>query len=121
MQVNPEVIDSVLSANKGVTKGFPFDEKTLVYKVGGKMFVLFDVDCFEGVNLKCDPERAVELREQYEGMRPGYHMNKVHWNTVVPEPEGDVEEAMFWDLLNQSYDLVSQSLTKKVKAEIGLS
>tara|TARA_Y100001954_G_C15807033_1_gene603207 strand:- start:2217 stop:2576 length:360 start_codon:yes stop_codon:yes gene_type:complete len=117
-EVNPESIDDVLSAWAGVTRGFPFDEKTLVYKVGGKMFALFDVDNFEGVNLKCDPERAVELREMYAGVRPGYHMNKVHWNTV--EPMSDVRAELFWDLLKHSYDLVAASLPKKVKIEFGL-
>ena len=117
-QVDPETIDSVLSSWTGVTRGFPFDEKTLVYKVGGKIFALFDVDNFGGVNLKCDPERAVELREQYAGIRPGWHANKVHWNTV--EPESDVEAGLFWDLLKHSYDLVAASLSKKLRAELNL-
>ena len=117
-QVDPETIDSVLSSWTGVTRGFPFDEKTLVYKVGGKIFALFDVDNFGGVNLKCDPERAVELREQYAGIRPGWHANKVHWNTV--EPESDVEAGLFWDLLKHSYDLVAASLSKKLRVELNL-
>ena len=116
--VDPETIDSVLNSWAGVTRGFPFDEKTLVYKVGGKIFALFDVDHFEGVNLKCDPERAVELREQYAGIRPGWHSNKVHWNTV--EPESDVEAGLFWDLLKHSYDLVAASLSKKLRSELNL-
>jgi predicted DNA-binding protein (MmcQ/YjbR family) len=101
-----------------VTQSFPFDESTLVFKVGGKIFALLDVDDFAGVNLKCDPERAVELRDKYEGVNPGYHMNKVHWNTVVPEPLSDVETKLFWELLLHSYDLVRGSLTKKAQAEI---
>ena len=117
-QVDPETIDYVLSSWAGVTRGFPFDKKTLVYKVGGKIFALFNVDHFEGVNLKCDPERAVELREQYSGIRPGWHSNKVHWNTV--EPESDVEAGLFWDLLKHSYDLVAASLSKKLRAELNL-
>ena len=116
-EVDPESIDDKLNSWVGVTRSFPFDDKTLVYKVGGKMFALFDVDNFEGVNLKCDPERAVELREQYFGIKPGYHMNKVHWNTVVPD--SDVEAKLFWELLKHSYDLVAKSLPKKVKIDLG--
>ena len=116
-EVNPESIDEILSSWVGVTRSFPFDEKTLVYKVGGKIFALFNVDEFEGVNLKCDPERAVELREQYAGIKPGYHSNKVHWNTVSPNT--DVEASLFYELLKHSYDLVYASLTKKVKLELG--
>ena len=82
------------------------------------MFALFHVDHFEGVNLKCDPERAVELREQYAGIKPGWHMNKVHWNTV--EPESDVEVELFWDLLKHSYDLVVATLPKKVRTKLDL-
>lgn len=82
------------------------------------MFALLDVDDFAGVNLKCDPERSGELREQYEGINPGYHMNKVHWNTVIPEPLGDVGTKLFWDLFLHSYNLVRGSLTKKAQAEI---
>ena len=117
-EVDPESIDDVLSSWAGVTRSFSFDKKTLVYKVGGKMFALFDVNNFEGVNLKCDPERAVELREQYVGVRPGYHMNKVHWNTV--EPDSDVDAKLFWQLLQHSYDLVAASLPKKVRIELEL-
>ena len=68
--------------------------------------------------MKCDPERAVELREQYAGIRPGWHSNKVHWNTI--EPESDVEARLFWDLLKHSYDLVATSLSKKLRAELNL-
>lgn len=82
------------------------------------MFALLDVDDFGGVNLKCDPERSADLREQYEGIKPGYHMNKVHWNTVTPEPYSDVETKLFWELLLHSYDLIRASLTKKAQAEI---
>ncbi|NUM80624.1 MmcQ/YjbR family DNA-binding protein, partial [bacterium] len=65
-------------AKKNVTEEFPFDEETLVFKVAGKMFALADIHVFESVNLKCDPEKAVELRERYEQVMPGYHMNKKH-------------------------------------------
>lgn len=117
--VDPESIDDVLSVWAGVTRSFPFDEKTLVYKVGRKMIALFDVDNFEGVNLKCDLERAFELIEEYAGIKPGYHMNKVHWSTV--DPASDVEAKLFWQLLQHSYDLVASSLPKKVRVELGLA
>ena len=113
-----ETINDFAMSLPWVTQSFPFDESTLVFKVGGKIFALLDVDDFAGVNLKCDPERAVELRDKYEGVNPGYHMNKVHWNTVVPEPLSDVETKLFWELLLHSYDLVRGSLTKKAQAEI---
>jgi predicted DNA-binding protein (MmcQ/YjbR family) len=114
--VNTETIDAFAIALPGVTQGFPFDEKVLVYKVGGKIFALLDVEDFWGVNLKCDPERAVELREHYDGVKPGYHMNKVHWNTVTPVPDSDVDAKLFWELLIHSYELVRTSLTKKILA-----
>ncbi|RDI15791.1 MmcQ/YjbR family DNA-binding protein [Flavobacterium sp. AG291] len=107
-------------AKKGVTEHFPFDEDTLVFKVGGKMFALSSLSQWEkgeaSVNLKCDPDRALELRAQYEAIEPGYHMSKVHWNTVTVE--GDVPEKMFRELIDHSYDLVFKSLTKKLQAEI---
>lgn len=105
---------------KGVSEHFPFDEDTLVFKVGGKMFALSSLTQWEkgeaSVNLKCDPERALELRAQYEAIQPGYHMSKVHWNTV--EVNGDVPEKMLRELIDHSYELVFKSLTKKLQAEI---
>lgn len=107
-------------AKKGVTEHFPFDEDTLVFKVGGKMFALSSLMQWEkgeaSVNLKCDPDRALELRAQYEAIEPGYHMSKVHWNTV--SVDGDVPEKMFRELIDHSYELVFKSLTKKLQAEI---
>ena len=114
--VNPETIDSFAMSLPGVTQGFPFDDKVLVYKVGGKIFALLNIYEFAGVNLKCDPERAIELRERYEGVIPGYHMNKTHWNTVTTAPKGDVEAQTFWNLLTHSYELVRVSLPKKILA-----
>lgn len=105
---------------KGVTDHFPFDEDTLVFKVGGKMFALSSLSKWEkgeaSVNLKCDPERAVELRENYEGIEPGFHMSKVHWNTVTVN--SDVPVKLFRELIDHSYELVFKSLTKKLQAEI---
>ncbi len=96
-----------------VTEGFPFDEYVLVFKVGGKIFALTNVEKFESINLKCDPEYAVELRESYEAVEPGYHMSKKHWNTV--RNSMDVDDPLLKELIDQSYELVYKSLTKKVR------
>jgi predicted DNA-binding protein (MmcQ/YjbR family) len=110
-------------AKKGVTEHFPFDEDTLVFKVGGKMFALSSLVQWEkgeaSINLKCDPDRALELRAQYEAIAPGYHMSKVHWNTVTVD--GDVPEKMLRELIDHSYELIFKSLTKKLQAEIAES
>lgn len=100
----------------GVTESFPFDQKTLVFKVGGKMFALADIDFFSSMNLKCDPERAIELRERYDGIQPGWHMNKTNWNTV--EVHADVPEELLYQLIDHSYDLVFSGLTKKMRDEL---
>ena len=107
--------DYCLSKN-GVTEGFPFDSKTLVFKVGNKMFALADVDSFTSINLKCDPERAIELRETFYGITPGYHMSKVHWNTVAVHE--DVSPQLIIELIDHSYNLVFASLPRKVKDEL---
>ncbi|MDF1671963.1 MAG: MmcQ/YjbR family DNA-binding protein [Vicingaceae bacterium] len=101
---------------KGVTEAFPFDETTLVFKVMGKMFALTGVDSFDYINLKCDPENAVELREQYNAVKPGFHMSKKHWNSVYLNY--DVSNRMIYDLIDDSYQLVVNSLTKKLQAEL---
>jgi predicted DNA-binding protein (MmcQ/YjbR family) len=99
----------------GVTEGFPFDKNTLVFKVFGKMFALMGVDVFDSLNLKCDPEKAIELRETYQGVQPGYHMNKKHWNTVLLNE--DVSDKLLLELIDHSYELVYASLPKKVRNE----
>ncbi len=101
-----------------VTEHFPFDNRTLVFKVAGKMFALCDVEEFGSINLKCDPERAVELREKYDGIQPGYHMSKVHWNTV--STAGDISDKLITELIDHSYALIVSSLTKKIKQEFSL-
>lgn len=96
------------------TEDTPFDEVTLVFKVGNKMFALTSMESIPTrVNLKCDPEKAIELREKYPDIViPGYHMSKKHWNTIyTQEIDSDVLKALIGD----SYDLVYNSLTKKVK------
>ena len=100
-------------SKKGVEATFPFGPDTLVYKVMGKMFALTgldEVDVFS-VNLKCEPEYAIELRERYEDIRPGWHMNKSHWNTV--RFDGSLPGALLAELIDHSYDLVVKSLPKK--------
>ena len=80
------------------------------------MFALCDIEDFEGANLKCEPECAVELREQYEGITPGYHMNKKHWNTVAAS--SDVDHALFIRLIDHSYELIKSSLPKKEREKL---
>lgn len=100
----------------GVSEGFPFDKNTLVFKVMGKMFALTDVDAFQSVNLKCAPEYAIELRETFQGVKPGYHMNKKHWNTVSTHE--DLPDRLILDLVDHSYNLVVNSLTKRLRDEL---
>jgi predicted DNA-binding protein (MmcQ/YjbR family) len=104
-------------AKKGVTESFPFDESTLVFKVMGKMFALKSLDRLPSqANLKCDPERAIQLREEYDGrIIPGYHMSKKLWNSILLE---DVPDTLIIELIDHSYDLVVAKLTKKVQAEL---
>lgn len=96
----------------------PFDEDTLVFKVAGKMFALANMSVFESINLKCDPEQAIELRERYAAVLPGYHMNKQHWNTVLID--GSIPNQLLLQWTKDSYDLVVQSLSKKIRATYGL-
>lgn len=95
------------------TESFPFDANTLVFKVAGKMFALLDVELFESVNLKCEPEMAEELRERYDAVLPGYHMNKKHWNTVLVN--GSITDKLLLQWTKLSYDLVVASLPKKIR------
>lgn len=104
-------------AKKGVTEHFPFNDDALVFKVGGKMFCLTSLSEWEKgtptLNLKCDPEKASKLRAVYNAVKPGWHMNKVHWNTVAFND--DVSDKMMCELINHSYDLVFESLNKKIR------
>ncbi len=103
-------------SKKGVTEDFPFDENTLVFKVMGKMFALTSIDLFKSVNLKCDPLLALELREAYHAVEPGWHMSKKHWNTVTIND--DVSDMKLKEFIDMSYDLVVKGLTKKLKEEL---
>jgi predicted DNA-binding protein (MmcQ/YjbR family) len=108
-------------AKKGVTEHFPFDNVTLVFKVMDKIFALIRIDKWEQgaqcVNLKCDPEKAEELREVYEGVQPGWHSNKKHWNTVAVN-NSDVSDDLGKELINHSYEMVVRGLTKKLQSEL---
>lgn len=105
---------------KGVEESFPFDDVTLVFKVGNKMFSLMGLDAIDNptVNLKGDPEQNIEWREQYEGVNPGFHMNKKHWNTV--NLDLDVSQNMIKEMVDISYNLIVSKLPKKIKIEFGL-
>lgn len=116
--MNIEELREYCIAKKGVTEGFPFDEVTLVFKVGGKMFALTNLDGEPSVNLKCDPEKAIELREHYSAIVPGYHMNKAHWNTVYMD--NSISDKLLKELIDLSYKLTFESLPK-VKREAVLN
>ena len=104
---------------KEVTEGFPFDEHTLVFKVAGKMFALLSLDEHPlRMNLKCDPERAIELREENASIIPGFHMNKTHWNTLILE--GVLSDTFVLQLIDHSYELVIASLPKSKRVELCL-
>lgn len=111
--MNIEQFHSFCLNLKGVEETFPFGEETLVFKVMGKMFALTGLDEEEfSVNLKCNPDRAIELREEYpDDIRTGWHMNKNHWNTV--RFENGLETALLKELILHSYDLVVKGLPKK--------
>ena len=116
--MNIEEFREYCIAKKGVSEGLPFGPDTLVYKVMGKMFALTGLDSeIFTVNLKCNPNRAIELREEFDYIVPGYHMSKIHWNTVNAEfcPTKQLKE-----LIDHSYDLVVESFTKKQKESFNL-
>jgi predicted DNA-binding protein (MmcQ/YjbR family) len=115
--MNAEKFREYCVAKLGTTEDSPFGPEHIVFKVGGKMFALL---AFEEVppsaNLKCDPDLALELRDRYEQVRPGYHMNKKHWNTV--EMDGGIPERELLKMIDHSYELVVASLDKKARAAL---
>ena len=115
-----EIFYEYCLSKKGVTEHFPFDQDTLVFKVGGKIFALSSLKQWElgnpSVNLKCDPGLAKEWRLQYETIQPGFHMNKNHWNTVAINTT--ISSLFLKQMIDLSYDLVFRSLTKKVQQEV---
>jgi predicted DNA-binding protein (MmcQ/YjbR family) len=109
--MNVEEYRSYCLAKRGVTEEFPFDSDTLVFKVMGKMFALTNIATFSSVNLKCDPEKAVELRDRFNAVTAGYHMNKRRWNTIFLD--GSISEKHLKAWIDDSYNLVVISLPKK--------
>ena len=102
-----------------VTESFPFDQDTLVFKVGGKIFATIRLDKKPlAINLKCDPERSVELRDSYQSVIPGYHSNKKHWNTIFVD--GELSKDLVEELIDHSYNLVLVKLSKKIKVQFCL-
>jgi predicted DNA-binding protein (MmcQ/YjbR family) len=116
--MNIEEIRDYCISKKGVTESFPFDEVTLVFKVMNKMFALTNIEGELRVNLKCDPEKAIQLREEYSEVKPGYHMSKKHWNTV--STDSLISDELIYQWTKDSYELVVKSLTKKLRKELGL-
>ena len=115
--MNIEELRNYCLSLPGSTEDMPFDDTTIVFKVGNKIFALSILDKTPPqVNLKCDPEYAIELREKYPSIIPGFHMNKKHWNTVILRQE--VGNKLLESLIKHSYDLVLNSLPQKIRAEI---
>lgn len=114
--LNIQTIREYFLSKPGATEDTPFGEDTLVFKVGGKMFGLANLEGDLRVNLKCDPEKALELREQYGAVKPGYHMNKSHWNTVAID--GTIPEKTILQWIDDSYNLVFQKLPQARRKEI---
>ena len=114
--MNIEEIRDYCLAKPGVAEGLPFGEDTLVFKVGEKLFLLTSLSKSNSFNVKCDPERAIELREQHPEVQPGYHMNKKHWNTVYTD--GHLTRRQLCDMIDHSYILVLNGLPKNIREKI---
>lgn len=114
--MNIETLRNFCLDKQAVTESFPFGEDTLVFKVGGKIFLLTGLATGNSFNVKCNPELAVELREQYHEVQPGYHMNKRWWNTVYMD--GRLTDKQLCEMIDHSYQLVVDGLPKKTREEI---
>lgn len=114
--MNIETLRDYCIGKPSVTESFPFGDDTLVFKVGGKIFLLTGIQAGNSFNVKCDPELAVELRERHNEVKPGYHMNKTHWNTVYMD--GFLTGKQLRDMIDHSYTLILRSLPKKLRNEI---
>lgn len=115
--MNIETLRNYCIKKKAVTEEFPFGPETLVFKVKGRLFLLTSLDAEQfQFNVKCDPEKAVELRDRYDAVQPGYHMNKKHWNTVIVD--GSIPMGLLKEMIDDSYILVVQSLPKKDRDEL---
>lgn len=111
--MNPGSIREYCLQKKGVTEELPFDEDSPVYKVMGKIFAITNLTPPYSINLKCDPEKAVELREKYDAVTPGYHMNKTHWNTV--DLQSGIPPKLIKEWIDHSHELVVNGLSQKDK------
>ena len=111
-----ETLRDYCLSKKGVEEGFPFGSETLVFKVMGKIFLLTGMGSPLQFNAKCDPEKAIGLREKYSCVLPGYHMNKQHWNTIICD--GSVNDTLIREWIDHSYGLIVDSLPKKLKQEL---
>jgi predicted DNA-binding protein (MmcQ/YjbR family) len=114
--MNIELFREYCLNKKGVEETLPFGEDTLVYKVMGKMFSLTSFSEPDRCNLKCNPDNALDLRAEYSAITPGFHMNKSHWNTVMFNQ--DASDKLIFELIDHSYELVVNGLTKKLKNEL---
>ena len=114
--MNVEILREYCISKKDVTESFPFDDDTLVFKAGGRIFALVNLEGDLSINLKCDPAFAIELRERYSSVLPGYHMNKKHWNTVVID--GSIPDKEIRMMIDHSYELVLKGLKKAVREKI---
>ena len=108
-----ELIREYCLKKNGVTEELPFNEDSPVYKVMGKIFLIASLTPPISINVKCDPEKAIELRERYNEIQPGYHMNKKHWNTI--NLEGTLRDNFILELIDHSYSLVVSKLNKAEK------
>ncbi len=116
--MNIEAFREYCLSKPGVTEETPFGVDTLVFKVGCRIFALTDLNTFESINLKCDPEMAVQLREQYNAVQPGYHMDKKHWNTI--RMQNNIPDLVLKQWIDQSYYLVYAKLTRAQKLAISV-
>ncbi len=115
--MNIEAIHKYCLSKKSSVEDYPFDDETLVFKVGGKIFALIPLEKIPlQINLKCDPEKAIELREEYENVQPGWHMNKKHWNTIIVD--GNIRWSDVKDWIDHSYDEVVKGLKKSEKNKL---
>lgn len=118
MSLSLDTIRTYCLRKKGkITEEFPFDEETLVVKVHGKIFLLTGIANEPlRINLKCDPKLALELRDQYEAVQPGYHMNKKHWNTVILD--GTIPTPRVLEMIDHSYDMVVNGLPRSLRVKL---
>lgn len=114
--MNIEQVREYCLRKKGVTEELPFDEESPVYKVMGKIFLIASLETPFSINIKCDPETAIELRERYSAVTPGFHMNKTHWNTV--EIEGTIRNKLIEEWIDHSYELVVKGLKKSLREDL---